>query len=52
MNTTTMRSWVAETGSAPVVVAIADVVDGLVHRVYIFANPDKLRGVASARAPD
>jgi RNA polymerase sigma-70 factor (ECF subfamily) len=43
---------VAETSSAPVVVAIADVVDGLVHRVYIFANPDKLRGVASARQPD
>jgi len=28
-----------------VVVALADVADAVVHRVYIFANPDKLGGV-------
>jgi RNA polymerase sigma-70 factor (ECF subfamily) len=42
---------VAGIPSAPAFVAIADVVDGLVHRVYIFLNPDKLRGVASTGQP-
>jgi len=38
---------IAQAGSTPTVVALADVADGLVRRIYIFANPDKLSGVAS-----
>jgi RNA polymerase sigma-70 factor (ECF subfamily) len=37
---------IGQVGSTPIVVALADVADGLVRRIYIFANPDKLGGVA------
>jgi RNA polymerase sigma-70 factor, ECF subfamily len=37
---------IVESEGKPTTAALVDVVDGLVHRVYIMANPDKLSGVA------
>jgi RNA polymerase sigma-70 factor (TIGR02957 family) len=42
---------IVESEGKPTTAALVDVVDGLVHRVYIMANPDKLSGVALDRAP-
>jgi RNA polymerase sigma-70 factor (ECF subfamily) len=37
---------IATAGQQPAVVALADVADGLIRRIYFFVNPDKLSGVA------
>jgi RNA polymerase sigma-70 factor, ECF subfamily len=37
---------IGRTGSTPTVVALADVSGGLIRRIYIFVNPDKLSGIA------